>query len=99
MTRLDPNLYMVSTIHSGQLTKMNKIHWKTKKEIIKPHSIINYNKHMMGVDLADQYLSYSILRKTMKWTKKTVLFLLNCAIFNAFNLYIEFNGNTIKYKI
>ena len=34
----------------------------------------------------------------MKWTKKTVLFLLNCAIFNAFNLYIEFNGNTIKYK-
>lgn len=92
-------VYMVSTIHSGELMKTNKIHWKTKQEMIKPHSVIKYNKYMMGVDLADQYLSYySIMRKTVKWTKKTVLFLLNSAMFNAFRLYIELNGNIIKYK-
>ncbi|EFN76502.1 PiggyBac transposable element-derived protein 4, partial [Harpegnathos saltator] len=85
-------VYMVSTIHSAELTKTNKIYWKTKQEIIKPHSVIDYNKYMMGVDLANQYLSYySIMRKTVKWTKKTVLLLLNCAKFNAFKLYIELN--------
>lgn len=92
-------VYMVSTIHTGELTNTKKVHWKTKQEIIKPQSVIDYNKYMMGVDLADQFLSYfSIMRKTVKWTKKTVLFLLNCALFNAYRLYVEFNGNTIKYQ-
>ncbi|CAK9829883.1 PiggyBac transposable element-derived protein 4 [Anthophora retusa] len=92
-------VYMISTIHSAELTNTTKVHWKTKQAIIKPQSVIEYNKYMMGVDLADQFLSYySILRKTVKWTKKTVLFLLNCALFNAYRLYVEFNGNTIRYK-
>ncbi|KAK2578104.1 hypothetical protein KPH14_011615 [Odynerus spinipes] len=51
-------VYMISTIHSAELMKANKTHWKTKQEIIKPHSVTEYNKYMMGVDLADQYLSY-----------------------------------------
>lgn len=49
---------MVSTIHSGELTNTKKVHWKTKVEIRKPQSVIDYNKYMMGVDLADQFLSY-----------------------------------------
>jgi len=40
---------------------------------------------MTGVGRADQYLSYySFLRKSVKWSKKVVLYLLNCALFNAF---------------
>ncbi|XP_035731242.1 piggyBac transposable element-derived protein 4-like [Vespa mandarinia] len=92
-------VYMISTIHSAELTNTTKVHLKTKQAITKPQSVIDYNKYMMGVDLADQFLSYySILRKTVKKTKKTVLFLLNCALLNAYRLYVEFNGNIIRYK-
>lgn len=68
-------VYMVFTIHSGELTNTKNVHWKTKQEIIKPRSVIDYNKYTMGVDLADQFLSYfSIMRKTVKWTKKQLCF-------------------------
>ena len=37
--------------------------------------ILQYNKHMKGVDRADQYLANSsILRKTLKWSKKISIF-------------------------
>lgn len=56
---------------------------------------------MNGVDLADQYLSYyPLFRKSKKWTKKVVLYLFNCALFNSYRVYqtpnptnkIKFNG-------
>ena len=55
---------------------------------------------MKGVDRADQYLSYySILRKTMKWSKKVTLWLLNCALFNAFRVYKHHNSDSLlSYK-
>jgi hypothetical protein len=68
---------------------------KTKMEIKKPYAIVQYNKFMNGVDRADQYLSYySILRKSVKWLKNVVLYLLNCALFNAFCVY-----RTLKQKV
>ena len=55
---------------------------------------------MKGVDRADQYLCYySILRKTVKCSKKVVLYLLNCALFNAFFVYRTLNRNKkLKHK-
>ena len=56
---------------------------------------------MKGVDRTDQYLGYySLLRKTaVKWSKKVVLYLLNCALFNAFFVYRTLNTNKkVKYK-
>jgi hypothetical protein len=55
---------------------------------------------MKGVDRAGQYHSYySILRITVKWSKKVVLYLLNCALFNAFFVYRTLNTNKkVKYK-
>jgi hypothetical protein len=49
---------------------------------------------------ADQYLSfYSLLRKTVKCSKKVVLYLLNCVLFNTFFVYRTLNTNkNIKYK-
>jgi len=55
---------------------------------------------MKSIDRADQYLNYySVLRKTVKWSKKVVLYLLNCALFNAFVVYRTLDTNkTVKYK-
>ena len=55
---------------------------------------------MKGTERADQYLSYySVLRKTVKWSKKMVLYLLNCALFNTFFVYRTLNTNKkVKYK-
>lgn len=54
---------------------------------------------MKGVDRADQYLAYySIFRKTRKWTKRVVMFFINCALFNSFRLYTVLNEINITYK-
>ena len=48
---------------------------------------------------ADQYLNYSVLRETVKWSKNVVLYLLNCALLNAFFVYRTLNTNkNVKYK-
>ena len=69
-------------------------------EIKKLYAVVQYNKFMKGVGRADQYLSYySILRQTVKWSKKVVLYLLNCALFNVFFVYRTLNINKkLKYK-
>ena len=69
-------------------------------EIRKPYAVGQYNKFIKGVDRADLYLSYySLLRKTVKWSKKVVLYLLKCALFNTFFVYRTLNTNkNIKYK-
>jgi hypothetical protein len=54
---------------------------------------------MKGVDCADQYLSYySILRKMVKWSKKVLLFRLNCASFNLFLIYKTLNKGLKEQK-
>jgi hypothetical protein len=61
----------------------------------KPISISEYVMFMKGVDRADQYLGhYSLLRKTVKWTMKVALWLINCALFNSFIIYTKLNPTT-----
>ena len=63
-------------------------------EIKKPYAVGQYNKFIKDVDRADQYLSFSsVLRKTVKWSKKVVLYLLNCVLINTF-----FFVQDTKYK-
>ena len=79
---------MISTIHDSEHVHTGKKDRKTNEEISKPNRVVQYNKYMKGVDRADQYFSYySVVRKTMKWSKNVVLFLLNCALFNSFLMY------------
>jgi len=67
---------------------------KNRHGIKKPYAVVQYNKFMKGVDRADQYLSYySVLRKTVKWSITVVLYLLNCALFNASFVYRTLNSN------
>ena len=84
----DKRLVRISTIHDATIVNTGRKERQTNMEIKKPYDVVQYNKFMKGVDRADQYLSYySVLRKTIKWSKKVVLYLLNCALFNAFFVY------------
>jgi len=91
---------MIRTIHEATIVNIGRKDRKTNMEIKKPYAVVEYNEFMKGVDRADQYPSYySVLRKTVKWSKKVVLYLLNCALFNAFFLYRTLNTNKkVKYK-
>jgi hypothetical protein len=76
---------MISTIHDATVVSTGKKDRKTNVEVTKSYAVVQYNKFIKGVDRADQYLSYySVLRKTVKWSEKVVLHLLNCALFNEF---------------
>jgi len=74
---------IMSTIQDATNVNAERKDRKTNKEIKKPSAAVQYNKFMK--DRADHYLSYySVLRKTVKWSKKVVLYLLKCTLFNAF---------------
>ena len=93
---------MISRVHDATAVSTRRKDRKTNMEIKKPYAVFQYNKFMKGVDRADQYLSYnSVLRKSVKWSKKVVLYLLNCALFNAFYVYRTLNkkNNKIKKKV
>jgi hypothetical protein len=66
----------------------------------KPLCISQYNVFMKGVHRANQYLAYySLSRKTVKWTKKVALWLINCALFNSFLVHKIVNPRTnLQYK-
>jgi len=69
---------LISSIHSAEMKESNNVDRIKRQKIIKPNALIDYNKYMKGVDRADQYLSYySILRKTVKWTKRLAMYMMN----------------------
>lgn len=58
------------------------------RPIYKPAPIIDYNKHMGGVDLADQLIKYYHMeRRTIKWYKKLFFHLLDMAVHNSCIVY------------
>jgi len=76
---------MMGMIHDTTTVNTGKKDGKTDMEIKKPYAVFHYSKFMKAIGRADQYLSYySFLRRTVKWSKEVVLYLLNCAVFNAF---------------
>jgi len=75
-------------IHDATLVNEGRKDRKTNMEIKKPYVVGQFSKFIKGVERANQYLSfYSLLRKTVKWSKKVVLYLLNFALSNAFFVY------------
>ncbi|XP_015190455.1 PREDICTED: piggyBac transposable element-derived protein 4-like [Polistes dominula] len=90
---------LISSIHSAEMKKSSNVDRTTRKKIIMPNALIDYNKYMKGVDRADQYLSYySILRKTVKWTKRLTMYIMNCAFFNAYVVYNSTKMQKIRFK-
>ena len=53
----------------------------------KPQIVMDYNHHMVYVVMVDRMAnSYSISRRTFKWTKKLFFHLLDLAILNSYIL-------------
>jgi hypothetical protein len=69
-------------------------------EIKKPYVVVQYNNFIKGTDRSNQYLSfYSVPTKTVKWSKKVVMYLLNCVLCNVFFVYRTQNTNKkVMYK-
>jgi len=83
---------MTSSIHDTTNVNTRRTDRTTNLEIKKPYTVAQYNKIMKGIEWADQYLNYySVLRKTVKWSKKVVLYLLNGVLINAFVVYRTIN--------
>jgi hypothetical protein len=88
---------LISTIHSAKIVASNKRNHKGE-EIKKPEIVLDYNKYKQGVDRADQMLHYyPCCRKTVKWTKKLVYYLLQMAATNSFIL-LKKKTSVQKYK-
>ena len=57
---------------------------------LKPLMIVDYNKHMLGVDKLDQLMSYyCFLHKSVKWWRKVFFWILEVAVVNAYIIYKE----------
>lgn len=90
-------LYMISTIHSPNIIA-SKCH-KTRKRMKMPTCVIESKRYTKDMDWTDRDLKYySILRKTGKWTKKCVLYLINCALFNAYQIFKKESKKNISFE-
>jgi len=86
-------------IHNTTTVNKGRKDRNTNIEIKMPYAVFQYNKFIKDVERADQQVSYySVLKKSVKWSKKVVLYLLNCVLFNAFFVYRTLNTNKVKYK-
>ena len=82
------NVVMLSTWHNNSMQNMRRNVKNNVEQFRKPVVICDYNKHMGGVDVSDQYISsYSFIRKSKKWWRKMFFWLLEVAVVNSFILY------------
>jgi hypothetical protein len=59
---------MINMVHEATNVNTVQKDWKTNMETKKPYTVVQYNKFLKSIDMADQYLSfYSVLRNTVKW--------------------------------
>jgi len=66
---------------------------------IKPQIVADYNRHMGYVVKGDRMAnSYSINRRTWKWTKKLFFHLFDLAILNSYILFSSLGGKEISHS-
>lgn len=66
---------MISTAHKHSMVE---IRGKRANNKIKPACVIDYNKHMSGIDRSDQMMAYySTPRKTVRWYRKIFFHLID----------------------
>ena len=83
---------MLSTKHTGELVNTGRIHYASKKEIIKPNVIVEYNATMGGVDNLSRVIDpYSVQRKSLKWYRKLAELFIDFAVYNSFVIWRELN--------
>jgi hypothetical protein len=86
---------MISTLHTAAAVDDSSRRTGVTKK--KPKCIPDYNTHMHGVDIADQYLAYyPFIHKTVKWPKKVFFYLLQCTVFKSYVVFTKSNPNSHK---
>jgi hypothetical protein len=71
----------------------------TSGKATKPQIVADYNRHMGYVDKGDRMAnSYSINRRTLKWTKKLFFHLFDLTILNAYILFSSLGGKKISHR-
>ena len=76
---------MISMVHQVMMTIIDSRRGEIR---MKPMVVDRYNQGMGGVDKADHYaVFYSIKRKSKKWWRKLMFWLLEVAIVNSYILY------------
>ena len=89
---------MISNMHLD--FKMCSFINKPGQATCKANTILDYNKHMSGVDRSDQMLSYnSLLRKSLRWYKKVGVHMLEVFLVNPHYFYREQAANCDKMKV
>jgi hypothetical protein len=74
----------------------------SEDDVIKPLSVLEYNKHARGIDQGDQMMNlYSVKRKTKKWYKKLFFHLVDMCAYNSYIIYKSFHPATsyLKYRL
>lgn len=83
-------VHMLSTKHKGSSSHMSYVNsrWPNRPPVLKPDIVIDYIKHMGGVDRSDHFVSsYQFMRRTKKWYRKMFFWFLEVAIINSYLLY------------
>ena len=76
---------MLSTTCSAAMTVLTP---PSRRPVYKPAVVDCYNHFMNGVDIADQHaVYYSFIRKTVKWWRKIVFWLIETSMVNSYILY------------
>lgn len=89
------DVHIISTVHEATYTILQNRRYGG--DLVKPTAVVDYCKHMGGVDLSDQLLQYyESLRRTVKWYKKLFFHLLNMLVVNAYKLFLKYGHNSVK---
>ncbi|XP_054259947.1 piggyBac transposable element-derived protein 4-like [Macrosteles quadrilineatus] len=98
-------VHMLSTFSKGSKHNTTDVpsKWPNKPPTAKPHVILDYIKHMGGVDHTDHFISsYQFMRRTRKWYRKMFFWLFEVAIVNSYIMYKDIqqkhNKNPMSHR-
>ena len=83
-------ILMLSTWHNVDTVPHHRWRQGRQEDVEKPVVICDYTSHMGAVDRSDHYCaSYSFTRKTLRWWRKLLFWLIEVCMVNSFLLYKE----------
>ena len=87
----------LSTKHTGELVETEKLNFASKRKVVKPDLIVEYNSSMGGVDNLSRILNpYSCQRICLKWYPKLTELFFDICIYNSFVIFKELNDTKMS---
>ena len=92
---------VLSTIHNSSMTTISRRSRSAVRgveTVNKPNMIVEYNKYMGGVDIADQLVTYyGFSHYSRKWWKRAFFHLIDVCMVNSYILYCSANQKKITH--